>query len=110
MAVFIGATIAPLKDRVKGSKRNKKGSASTSKGNISFSPSTIQSIKTITKGTDITLGTAKAVVRRGFGAFSSSHFPGMSRVGWGLARLKAFVRKSKGQFSKPTYVQDDDLL
>lgn len=101
---------APLKDRVKGSKINDKGSAATSSNNISFSESIISSIRTIIKGTNITLSTAKAVVRRGFGAYSTSHRPNVSRTAWGLARLKAFVKKYKGQKVKDAYIQDDDLL
>lgn len=113
MAVFIGGIgnpIAPLKDRVRGSRVNKKGSAKSANNNIQFSDGVMNSIKTIIKGTRIDTSTAKAVVRRGFGAYSSSHRKGVSRVAWGLARLKAFVRKHKGQDVKPNYTQDDDLL
>lgn len=105
-----GNPIAPKKDRIKGSRVNKKGSAKSGNNSIAFSDSLTQSIKTIISGTSITLGTAKAVVRRGFGAYSSSHRKGVSRVAWGLGRLKAFVRKHKGQAVKPNYTQDDDLL
>lgn len=103
-------TPAPLTDRIKGSKTNKKGSASTSKGSIMFSPQLTNSIKTIIEGSKVTLPTAKAVVRRGFGAYSTSHRPNVSRTAWGLARLKQFVKKSKGQKVKTAYIQDDDLL
>lgn len=110
MPVFIGATPAPLRDRIKGSRINKTGSAASKSGNISFSPQTTQSIRSIIANTRVDLPTAKAVVRRGFGAYSTSHHMGVSRVAWGLARLKAFVRKSKGQKGNPKYVQDNDLL
>lgn len=106
----IGNTPAPLRDRIKGSRVNKKGSAATASGSITFSPQTTASIRSIIAGSRVDLPTAKAVVRRGFGAYSSSYRVGISRVGWGLARLKAFIRKSKGQKVKPNYVQDDDLL
>lgn len=110
MAVFIGATPAPFYDRIKGSRINKKGSAASKSGSITFSPQTTASIRSIIANTRVDLPTAKAVVRRGFGAYSTSHRKGVSRVAWGLARLKAFVRKSKGQRGNPKYVQDDDLL
>ena len=110
--MFIGnlaKTKAPLKDRVKGSKVNKPGSAAGN-GVIVFSDSLNKSIKTIIKGSPVNFNTAKAVVRRGLGAYSTSHRPGISRTAWGLARLKAFVRKAKGLPVKRSYVQDNDLL
>ncbi len=110
MPIFIGSTPAPLRDRIKGSRINVRGSASSSRGNILFAPQTIASIRTIINGSKVSLQTAKAVVRRGFGAYSTSHRVGVSRMAWGLARLKAFVRKSKGQSFNPRYIQDDDLL
>jgi hypothetical protein len=110
MPVFIGATPAPLRDRIKGSRVNPKGSAASSKGNINFSAPTTQSIRSIIAGSNVSLATAKAVVRRGFGAYSTSHRPNVSRTAWGLARLKQFVKKSKGQAVNPRYIQDNDLL
>jgi Family of unknown function (DUF5824) len=106
--MFIGA-LAPIKDRVKGSKVNKPGSASGS-GRITFSDSTTKAIKTVIRNSPVSLSTGKAVIRRGFGAYSSSHRPGISRFAWGLARLKQFVRKAKGLPVNRRYVQDDDLL
>ena len=110
MPIFIGATPAPLRDRIKGSRINKKGSAATASGNIEFSEKVTASIIKIIADSNVDLPTARAVVRRGFGAYSTSHRAGVSRVAWGLARLKAFVRKSKGQKGNPRYVQDNDLL
>jgi hypothetical protein len=53
----------------------------------------------------------KAVYRRGAGAFSSTHRPGMSRSGWGVARVNAFLKLVKsGRPSNPKYKQDNDLL
>ena len=106
--MFIGA-IAPLKDRVKGSRVNKPGSASGS-GKIVFSDATNKSIRSIIKGSPVSVSTARAVVRRGFGAYSTSHRPGVSRSAWGLARLKAFVKKAKGDPGNKRYTQDNDLL
>jgi len=55
--------------------------------------------------------TAKAVVRRGFGAYSTSHRPGVSRNAWGLARLKAFGYLLMNDKPKnPKYLGDNDLL
>ena len=106
--MFIGA-IAPVRDRVKGSRVNKPGSASGS-GKIVFSDSTDKQIRTIISNSPVDIRTARAVVRRGFGAYSTSHRPGVSRSAWGLARLKAFVRKAKGLPGNKKYVQDNDLL
>lgn len=106
--MFIGA-IAPVKDRVKGSRVNKPGSASGG-GKIVFSDSTDKQIRTIIRNSPVDIKTARAVVRRGFGAYSTSHRPGVSRSAWGLARLKQFVRKAKGFPVNRKYVQDDDLL
>ena len=57
------------------------------------------------------MGTAKAVVRRGFGAYSTSHRPGVSRQAWGLARLRAFSYLLKNDRPRyPKYKADNDLL
>lgn len=121
----LSKTPAPPKDRISGSKKNPKGTASDSKKaqSIEFSESTIQSIKTILEQHNksyptkkITLATAKAVVRRGMGAYSSTHRPTItagkpnSRVAWGLARLKAFTKVKAGTYKNKNYVQDNDLL
>ena len=103
-------TPAPKKDKIKGSVKNKPFSAANKKNTIFFSEKITNSIRNIISGTGISLSTAKAVVRRGFGAYSTSHRPGITRTAWGLARLKAFVKKFKGQQVNPKYVQDDDLL
>ena len=65
----------------------------------------------------ITIQAAKAVVRRGMGAYSSSHRPTIkggkpnSRVAWGLARLNAFLYKVvNGKSKSGNYSQDDDLM
>jgi hypothetical protein len=128
-------TPAPKKDRVYGSKTNKALSASSASkaSSITFSEAVLDSISTkVSKynsnnpNKKISMATAKAVVRRGFGAYSSTHRPTISggqpnsRVAWGLARLSAFMRKKSGSQTangsvnsspiKKTYVQDDDLL
>ena len=115
---------APKKDQIEGSKTNKPGSASGKSGSIKFSEGTEKSIATIVENHNeeinskgmatwrrLRTNTAKAVVRRGFGAFSVSHRPGVSRNAWGLARLKAFAYLLKNDRPKnPKYVGDNDLL
>lgn len=111
-------TPAPKKDRVKGSKKNPKGSAADGKS-ITFSKSVETSLqnkveehnKKAPKGRKASLRMLKAVYRRGAGAYSTSHRPGQSRGGWAMARVNAFLRLLKsGKPSKAAYTQDNDLL
>ena len=116
------STPAPKKDQIKGSKKNPKGSASGKSGGIDFSESTEKSIrgriekhneevKGMASWRKLRMGTAKAVVRRGFGAYSTSHRPGVSRQAWGLARLRAFSYLLKNDRPQnPAYKSDNDLL
>jgi hypothetical protein len=122
----IAQTPAPKKERIYGSNTNKEKSSqsNTSAKQIVFDEKTIKSIKNkIDKHNEenpdklITLSSAKAVVRRGMGAYSKSHRPTIkggkpnSRVAWGLARLNAFIYKIKNGVSKSgKYIQDDDLI
>lgn len=99
----------PAKDKIKGSKLNRPGSAAKA-SRIIFSDSTDKQIRSIIKDSPVRMSTARAVARRGFGAYSTSHRPGVSRSAWGLARLKQFVRKAKGLPVNRKYIQDDDLL
>jgi len=123
--VRLSKTPAPKKERIYGSKVNKpKSSESKNKASsILLSPKVISSINTILEKHNskskkkIPLATAKAVVRRGMGAYSSTHRPTISggkpnsRVAWGLARLNAFVYKIQKGYSKSgRYTQDDDLI
>lgn len=111
-------TPAPKKDKVKGSKKNAKGSAAGGK-KITFSKTVETSLKNkveehnkkAPKGRRASLGMLKAVYRRGAGAYSTSHRPGQSRGGWAMARVNAFLRLLKsGKPSKAAYTQDNDLL
>jgi hypothetical protein len=122
----LSKTPAPKSERIYGSKTNKpKSSASSSSAkSINFSEDTLQKIKNnIAKHNEnypnkkITLPVAKAVVRRGMGAYSSTHRPTISggkpnsRVAWGLARLNAFAYKIiNGKSKSGKYNQDDDLI
>ena len=111
-------TPAPKKDQKKGSKKNKPDSAKDDKGKISFSKNTESRLREAVskhnakgKGPKATLGMLKAVYRRGAGAFSTSHAPKMSRDGWAMARVRAFLYLLRnGRPSNPNYKQDNDLL
>lgn len=115
---------APLKDQIKGSEKNPAGSASDKTGGIKVSAGTEKTLQNkVTEHNDkmkeadrpdwasVTLGALKAVYRRGSGAFSSSHRPGMSRAQWAFARVNAFLYLSRtGAPQNKNYVQDNDLL
>jgi hypothetical protein len=120
MTATAGSKPAPKKDRIKGSKKNPKGSASGGKS-ITFSKKVETSLKnkadkhnekhgkTASKKTS--LRTLKAVYRRGAGAFSTSHRPDQNRNSWAMARVNAFLhllRTGKPKNSK--YTTDNDLL
>ena len=113
-------TPAKPSERIKGSKKNKEGSAKKANSKIEVG-SVLSSLKEKVsshnkkygkeKGKRVTLGMLKAVYRRGAGAFSSTHRPGMSRSGWGVARVNAFLKLVRsGRPSNPKYKQDNDLL
>jgi hypothetical protein len=109
---------APKKDRIYGSKTNKKGSAVGGK-KITFSEKTEAALRNkmqehnekAPKGRKTTMGQLKAVYRRGAGAYSSSHRPGKTRDQWAMARVNAYLRLLKsGRPANPNYKQDNDLL
>jgi|TARA_Y100000401_G_scaffold35785_1_gene26801 hypothetical protein len=111
-------TPAPKKDQKRGSKKNKPDSAKNPSGKITFSKEvTAQLSKKVKdhnakgKGSKATLGMLKAVYRRGAGAYSTSHAPKMSRHGWAIARVNAFLTLLRtGKPSNSNYKQDNDLL
>jgi len=118
MILAAGSKPAPKKDRIKGSKTNPKGSASGGK-RIVFSDKVETALRNKVKthnekapgGRQATLGQLKAVYRRGAGAFSSSHRPGMARDQWAMARVNAYLHLLKsGSPKNPKYTQDNDLL
>lgn len=122
----ISQTPAPKKDQIKGSDKNKEGSSkdTSSAKEIKFSNETLKKIENKVNSHNkkhsnkkITIDSAKAVVRRGMGAYSSSHRPTIkggnpnSRVAWGLARLNAFLHKIvNGKSKSGKYSQDNDLI
>ena len=112
-------TPAPKKDRITGSKRNPKGSASGGRGGIKISEQAEKALTNMrdkhnerynAKHKQIDLGTLKAVYRRGAGAFSVSHRPGMNRNQWALARVKTFLKLVGTGERKKAYTTDLDLL
>jgi len=115
-------TPAPKKDRKRGSDKNDPDSAKDDKGDITLSKETVDKLQTKIKehnakvaeknsGSKATLSQLKAVYRRGAGAYSTSHHPKMSRDGWAMARVNAFLYLLRnGRPSNPNYKQDNDLL
>jgi len=115
-------TPAKPSERRKGSKKNKPGSAKKPNNSIKMSKETESRIRKLMvehnakvakkgKGSKATMGRLKSVFRRGAGAFSRTHAPNMSRSGWGVARVKAFLYLLRnGRPSNPNYKQDNDLL
>jgi hypothetical protein len=131
----LAQTPSPKKERIYGSSMNQSGSSASKKeaSSIVFSKELTKSIENKVDDYNsknvrnkISLAVAKAVVRRGLGAYSKTHRPTISggapnsRIAWGLARLSAFMRKksksldANGSVSKrmirKSYVQDDDLM
>jgi hypothetical protein len=119
MARTQAQTPAPKKDQKTGSKANPKGSASGSRGGIEISAQSVKALENMrdnhndrykAKSKKIDLGTLKAVFRRGAGAFSVSHRPGMNRNQWALARVKTFLKLVGTGERKKAYNTDFDLL
>lgn len=118
-------TPAPKKERIVGSFQNPKGSASSEKSasQIVLSVKVIEVLKNKrdqfndeNPSKKVELNTLKAVMRRGMGAYSSTHRPTItggkpnSRQAWGYARVNKFLQKKAGEPVKKAYVQDDDLI
>jgi hypothetical protein len=115
---------APKKDQITGSDKNAKGSAANKSGDIELKESTITALKDKAKEhnaamkkrgkprwTRVRVSALKAVFRRGAGAFSASHRPGMARDQWAMARVNAFLTlASRGRPENAKYVGDNDLL
>ena len=124
--LHLSKTPAPPSERISGSDTNPKGSAESVKRakDIKFSSDSILTInKKVREHNEahpekkISISVAKGVVRRGMGAYSSTHRPTISggkpnsRFAWGLARLNAFIYKIiHGKSESGNYNQDDDLI
>ena len=110
-------TPAKPSERKKGSSKNKPGSAAKKGSSITFSEKVISALKTKVSehnkkhpSKKVTLGQLKKVYRRGAGAFSSSHRPGMSRGGWAMARVNMFLKMKRGGKVKKSYrAADQDI-
>ena len=115
---------APPSDQVTGSEDNPEGSAGGKSGGIVLSEATVTALENKTKDhndamaerdrpswTRVTLGALKAVYRRGSGAYSTSHRPGIGRAQWSMARVNAFLFLARtGAPENAAYVGDNDLL
>jgi len=119
-------TPAPKADKIFGSKKNPKESASSENAakKIVLSQPLANTLKRkledfkkkYPKSDNVSFEDLKAVYRRGTGAYSATHRPTISggapnsRSAWGIARVNKFLEKAAGEKVKKAYVQDDDLL
>ena len=120
----LAATPAPPKDRIVGSDRNNAGSAASSSSgrDIAIDEATLTSLRLKVREHNkamqdaepwkrTNLGALKSVYRRGAGAFSVSHRPGMTRNQWAMGRVNAFLKILKtGRPVNRRYMSDNDLL
>ncbi len=107
-------TPAKPSERKKGSSKNKPGSAGKSGSAITFSAKVVDALKNKVKEHNkkhptkkVTVSQLKKVYRRGAGAFSQSHRPGMSRGGWAMARVNMFLKMKRGGKVKDSYRKAD---
>tara|TARA_Y100000361_G_scaffold57665_1_gene50420 strand:- start:43 stop:1107 length:1065 start_codon:yes stop_codon:yes gene_type:complete len=106
-------TPAKPSERKKGSSKNKPGSAGKGGSAITFSEKVTNSLKEKVKSHNakskkkVTLSQLKKVYRRGAGAFSQSHRPGMTRGGWAMARVNMFLKMKRGGKVKDSYRKAD---
>ena len=115
------STPAPKSDQIKGSDKNKPGSASTDGDSIEVSDATLKALENKAQEHNeanpepskrATLSALKKVYRRGSGAYSKSHRPSVkSRAQWAMARVNAYLELlAKGKPKNPAYITDYDLL
>ena len=115
------STPAAPEERIEGSKRNKPGSASAEGKGIKLSKETELALERKVKAHNEAVGDVKskrvtnrmlkAVYRRGSGAFSVSHRPGMTRGQWSMGRVNAFLFLMRnGRPKRSGYITDNDLL
>lgn len=113
---------APERDRIRGSETNKPGSAASAGAGrgIEITEAVETGLRNKMQahnerndadGKRATMGMLRAVWRRGAGAFSVSHRPGMTRQQWAMARVNAFLHLlARGKPENKRYVTDNDLL
>jgi len=101
-------------EKKEGSSKNKAGSAGKKSSDaITFSNKVIESLKNKVKehnskhSRKVSLSQLKKVYRRGAGAFSVSHRPGMTRGQWAMARVNMFLRMMSGGKVKDAYRKAD---
>lgn len=120
------STPAPKEDQISGSSRNAAGSASSQAGSskvqltaaveTSLQNKADEHNKKMSEAgkpewTRVRVGALRSVYRRGAGAFSVSHRPGMTRGQWAMGRVNAFLYLSEnGKPENTKYVTDNDLL
>ena len=109
-------TPAKKSEKKEGSSKNEKGSAGKDGKKITFSDKVISALKAKVKehnekhSKKVTLAQLKKVYRRGAGAFSSSHRPGMTRGQWAMARVNTFLKMARGGKVKKSYrAADSDI-
>ena len=114
---------APPKDQVTGSDKNPAGSAKAPAGEktIELSEAIETGLANKAKehnddvgdnaGKRATVGMLRTVFRRGAGAYSTSHRPGVTRDQWSYARVNAFLYLLRnGRPENAKYIGDNDLL
>jgi hypothetical protein len=115
---------APPEDQIEGSKVNEPGSAAGSGADIELNAATETALQNKSDAHNeamnaddrpvwarVTVGKLRSVYRRGSGAYSTSHRPGISRQAWSMARVNAFLYLSRtGRPQNPRYIGDNDLL
>ena len=114
---------APPKDQVTGSDKNPAGSAKAPAGEktIELSEAIETGLANKAKehndevgdnpGKRATVGMLRTVFRRGAGAYSTSHRPGITRDQWSYARVNAFLYLLRnGRPENAKYIGDNDLL
>lgn len=115
---------APPSDQIEGSETNDPGSATGKVGDIQLTAATETALQNKADEhnaamkerdrpdwTRVRVGALRAVYRRGSGAFSTSHRPGIGRAQWSMARVNAFLVLARtGAPANPKYIGDNDLL
>ena len=114
---------APPKDQITGSEKNPVGSAKAPAGEktIELSEAIETGLANKAKehnddvgdnpGKRATVGMLRTVFRRGAGAYSTSHRPGVTRDQWSYARVNAFLYLLRnGRPENAKYIGDNDLL
>ena len=114
---------APPKDQITGSDKNPVGSAKAPAGSktIELSEAIETGLTNKAKehndevgdnpGKRATVGMLRTVFRRGAGAYSTSHRPGVTRDQWAYARVNAFLYLLRnGRPENAKYIGDNDLL